>query len=327
MEQAIDITGKLKNKVAIAIYLLFTIIYIAIVGQRQGDFFIYLSASKDLFQGKDIFMLKYVDGYHYYYSLLFAILIYPFSWLPLLIAQYLWLLLNAFLMWRIVKILGGYFKLSTLPIKQQWIFFLMCCAFSAKFALANIYCHQITICVLYLTLQGLECIFSGKKIWGAVLIALGINFKLLPIVIIPYLLYRREFIASFVIVVAYAALLELPILFIGVQQNNFLLTSWWHLINPTNSEHVMDVEQRGFHSLTSFLAVLLVDKPPDKYELVIKRNIANLSIAQLNYVINIVRLAFVAFSFYFLRTRPFFSKINKAHRYWEISYILLITPL
>jgi len=327
MEQAIDISGKLKSKYAIAIYCLFAIIYIAIVGQRQGDFFIYLSASKDLFQGKDIFSLTYIDGYHYYYSLLFAILIYPFNYLPLLASQYLWMLLNAFLMWRIVKILGSYFKLAQLPVKQQWIFFALCCIFSAKFTLANIYCQQITICILYLTLQGLEYIFSDKKIWGAVLIAFAINIKLLPIVILPYLLYRREFIASVAILFAYATMLFLPVFIIGMSQNSFLLANWWRLINPANDEHVMDVSQRGFHSLTSFLSVLLVDKPPDKYELHLKRNIANLSLSQLSYVINIVRLGFVLFSFYFLRTRPFFNKVSKAHRYWEISYIFLITPL
>ncbi len=326
MEQP-DISAKLTSKPAIMLYSLFAIIYIAIVGQRQADLTIYLMASKDLFQGKDIFYTGYIDSYRYYYSLLFAILIYPLNYLPMLAAQYLWLLLNGLLMVGVISILAKYFKLSALSIKQQWLFVVLCCVFSAKFVFANIYCQQITIMILYLTLQGLEYIFSGKRLLGALLIGLAINFKIMPIVILPYLLYRRQFVASAFIAAVYTVLLFIPALVIGWQQNSFLLGRWWSVINPTNAEHVMDVEQRGFHSLTSFLSVLLVDKPPDKYELHIRRNIANLSLTQLSYVLNGVRLAFIAFSLYFLRTRPFFANISRAHRYWEISYILLITPL
>jgi hypothetical protein len=327
MEKAGDISSKLKSKYAIAIYCLFTIIYIAKVSPGPCDFYIYLSASKDLFQGKDIFAVNYMGCFHYYYSVLFAILIYPFNYLPLLLAQYIWLYFNAFLMWQIIKILGGYFKLSLLPVKEQWVFFILCCAFSAKFVLANLYVHQITILILYLIVQGLEYIFSGKEILGAILIAIGINIKILPILLLPYLIYRRKFIASGLIVIIYALMLLLPAMVIGFHQNNILLSSWWQLVNPMNKEHLMDIDQKGFHSLTSFLANLLTYTPPDKQGLQMRHNIANLSLTQLTYVINAVRLVLVAFSLYFLRTRPFYTVITKSHRYWEISYILLITPL
>ncbi|HXB11250.1 MAG TPA: glycosyltransferase family 87 protein, partial [Bacteroidia bacterium] len=289
MEQIGDISLKLKSKVALSIFGLFTIVYVIATGWWQSDFFIYISASKDLFLGKDIYIQTYGDGYHYYYSVLFAILIFPLSFLPIVAAQYIWLFFNAILMWRIVMILGRYFKLSALPIKEQWIFFVLCCLFSAKLTLANIYCHQVTILILFLTLEGLECILLSKKIKGAFLIALGINIKLLPVVLIPYLLYRKEFRAVLFIIVAYVLMLVLPLLIIGINRNNFLLGQWWSLINPANNEHVLDVSQRGFHSLTTLLSTLLVDVPLERYDLQVKRNIANLSIAQLSYVINMVR--------------------------------------
>lgn len=40
-----------------------------------------------------------------------------------------------------------------------------------------------------------------------------------------------------------------------------------------------------------------------------------------------MRLAFVALSLYFLRTMPFKEKVGKQHRYWEMAYLFLITPL
>jgi len=111
MEQN-DISAKLKSKPAIILYCLFALIYIAIVGQRQADLTIYLMASKDLFQGKDIFYTGYIDSYRYYYSLLFAILVYPLNYLPMLAAQYVWLLLNGLLMVGVINILAKYFKLN-----------------------------------------------------------------------------------------------------------------------------------------------------------------------------------------------------------------------
>ncbi len=322
-----SIAPKLTGRYAILFYLLFGVIYIGIIGQKEGDFLIYLSASKDLFLHKDIYNTGYIDGYRYYYSLLFAILIYPLSFIPFVAAKYIWITANALLLWKTVTLIGSYFKLQNLPPKKQWLFVIFSCAFSANFALSNIYHQQITILVLFLALKGLEYIFSGKSLQGALMLALGINIKLLPLVLLPYLIYRRKFAAVLYTVPIYIILLLLPALAIGLQENNLLLAGWWHLVNPGNREHILDVSQHGFISLTSLLSSLLVNVPVDKYELHTRRNIANLDLATLSLVINMVRLLFIAFTLYFLRTRPFFGKITRTHRFWEISYVLLITPL
>jgi len=170
-------------------------------------------------------------------------------------------------------------------------------------------------------------IFNNRKIAGSILIALGINIKLLPIVIIPYLIYRNEWKSVFFIISFIIVFLFLPIVFIGVDYNNFLLIERWHLINPMNQAHILDTSERSFHSLTTLLATLLVKDCGDWHALPLKRNIADISIENLNIVINVVRGVLIFFTLYFLRTKPFKNITVKLQKLYEISYLCLIVPL
>lgn len=298
-----------------------------ISANRQGDLFIYESGSRDIFAGKDAYCISYVDGFHYYYSVLFAILIYPFTFLPVYIGNLLWLLLNAFLLYRIGILLFRYFDFSILRQKQKILFIALSFLFSLRFVLSNFHNHQITICILYLAIEGLQLIFSGNKLAGALLIALGINIKILPVVLLPYLLYRREFKASFLIIVFYAAMLFLPGFILGFVQNNMLISSWWKLINPANTIHNLDVDERSFRSLSTLLATLLVKNVPDKFALPMRRNIMDISYEHLVLVLNITRMLLISFSLYFFRTKPFKANLGNMHRFVEVSYLLLLVPL
>lgn len=291
------------------------------------DLFIYELASKDILAGKDAYSIGYVDGFHYYYSTLFAILIYPLALLPAYLGNHLWYCLNVFFLYRISLLVSRYFNLSVLTQKQKLLFFLLVFIFGLRFLLFNFRTQQITFCILYLTLEGLQFIFSGKKITGALLIALGINIKIMPVVFLPYLLYRREFKASALIIIFYAAMLFLPGFILGFAHNNMLIADWWRLINPSNSIHNLDVDERSFHSLSTLLATLLVKNVPDKFALPVRRNIMDISYAHLVLVLNFTRLIFISFSLYFLRTKPFSAKVDITHRFVEISYLLLLVPL
>ncbi len=137
----------------------------------------------------------------------------------------------------------------------------------------------------------------------------------------------REFKASFYVIVFYVLLMILPILVIGADRYTTLLSSWWNLVNPTTSKNILDVDERSFHGLSTLLATLLVKNVPDNLALPIKRNIADISLTQLTWILNITRLTLITFSLYFFRTRPFVPVKDKLHAYWELSYLLLLVPL
>lgn len=303
------------------------LVFLLITATRRGDLFIYEAGAKDIFAGKNTYCMTYAEGFHYYYSVLFAILIYPFTLLPFYVGNLLWLCLNAVLLYRSIILIARYFKDISFTSRQRNIIILLAFVFAARFLLSNFHTMQITICILYLTLEGLQLVFSGNKWAGALFIALGINIKILPVVFLPYLLYRREFRASFLIVFFYAAMLYLPAFIFGFAENNILISTWWSLINPADKVHNLDVDERSFQSLSTLLATLLVKNVPDKFAMPIRRNIMDISYDHLVLVLNIVRLLLSSFVLYFLRTKPFVSRVSNMHRFVEISYLFLLIPL
>ncbi|HWY10858.1 MAG TPA: glycosyltransferase family 87 protein [Bacteroidia bacterium] len=322
-------TDSFKKYVLIGVTSICLAIYVFIESLGNGDLFIYLSASNDLFNGINIFEKKYIDGYHYFYSVLFAIVLKPLTYLPLQIANLVWLSLNLFLVVRIFALIKNLLPLHDFTKKELLILRIGGFLFSLRFIHENLHHLQITILILFLSLQGMQLVFSNKPrpFWGALLIAAGINIKLLPIVLIPYLFYRGFFKAGIYVVLICVGLLLLPAVIIGWEQNQLLLSTWAELINPLNSNHVLDTEERSFHGLSTLLSTLLVQNSGDVYALNIKRNIADVSFEQLNIILNTIRVLLVLFTLYFLRSKPFQSNVGLKHRFWELSYILLLIPL
>src|SRR4051812_22609188 len=87
---------------------------VLIEAKGEGDFTIFLAASRDLWISKNVYTTLYNEWYHYYYGIFFAILITPLSFLPLYFAKLIWLLLNVFFLYRIWKILAGWLPLNKL---------------------------------------------------------------------------------------------------------------------------------------------------------------------------------------------------------------------
>ncbi len=321
------IISSLQKKIGFVALFIVLMVYFVIESSSCGDFLIFLSASKDVFTGEDIYSKIYFGGFHYFYSVTFAIVLYPLTLISTHLATFLWLCFNALLVYRLCKLIPFFLPLKELSPKQKNIFWILSALFSFRLVYENFHVGQMTTFLLYLCMEGIYRILQQQKITGALLIAIGINIKLLPIVLIPYLLYRKEFKASLFIVIFYISLLYLPILFIGMEQNTVLLNTWAHLINPLNTNHILDVDERSFHGLSTLLSTLLVEHVPDTYALSIKRNIADISLDQLTKVLMITRLCLASFTLYFLRTMPFKPAINQTYQYRELSYILLLIPL
>lgn len=305
--------------------LLFLVILLE--AQVKGDFDIFMYASADLLKGKNIYAETYHEWYHYYYSVFFALVLSPLTFLPLYFVKVLWLSANVFFVYRIWKVISSLLPLDFLSKKIQMIFTVLAFLFVLKFLRDNFHVAQVTILILYLTLEGLRLIWNDKPLMGAFLLALGIDIKLLPLVFLPYLIYRGEWKALFFCLLFLFVFALIPGIFIGFEFNSFLLAERWNLLNPSNQEHVLDTAERSFHSLTTFLATLLVEDSGDKFALPLKRNVADLTIDQLNLVINIARLLLIGFTLYFLRSKPFKSSVQPLQRLYEISYICLVIPL
>ncbi len=317
----------IKHKWAYVSGAIIVLLIILLEAKERNDFDIFFAASKDLLQRKNIYAISYNDFYHYYYDVLFALLLVPFTFLPLYFVKILWLCANVFFVVRLWKILLQYLPIKDFNDKTIFVFNGLVFLFMLRFLRDNFHLAQLTIFILYLILEGLHLIQIHRKFSGALLIAFGINVKLLPLLMLPYLMYRNEWKAALYVVFCSIALLCIPILFVGLDFNKMLLLARWQLLNPNNANHILDTTERSFHSLTTLLSTLLVKDCGDVYALPIRRNIANISIEKLSMVINVVRFSFALFAIYFLQTFPFKNTDSNIQKLYELSYLCLATPL
>ncbi len=317
----------LKNNKFTLLLSVFLLILLVIESKVIGDFDIFIGASKDLFKGGNIYQIRYHEWYHYYYDVLFALIISPLQFLPLYWANFIWLLFNLFFTYRIWKIIVSYIPIEVLTIKQKRILTIVSFSFIFMLWHKNMHLTQMTIFILYLCMEGLYQIGNKKPLLGSFAISLGISIKILPIVLIFYFIYRGYFKVATSIVGFLILILLLPSFVIGYDYNLFLLQERWKIINPFDAKHILDVSEISFHSLSSLLSTLLIENAGNTFSLDLKRNIANVSLGTLEIILNVIRGVLAIGSLYFIGSLPFKPSKDKLQSYYELSYILLIIPL
>lgn len=314
---------KTNRKYYIGFLLVLLFLYLIILSQSKGDFKIFLEAAELLRQGKNIYNVYLSDGIGlYYYSPFFALLLIPFTYLPPFIPNLLWLIASAFWIYRIWKLIQKDLDLTGFSKKQVNLLIILAFACTIRFILYNFGLIQMTVFMLWAILESIYLFEKNKNIQGSILLALAINIKLLPIVILPYLFYRKKFYPFFLTFFCFIIFLFLPILFIGKTTNTFLLNEWWGVINPIQQNLQFETEW-GVHSLNALIPSLLM---VTEGELNLKRNFLNLAPLLVNQITLFVRLLFIVFTIYFLGIKNS-RAISKIQRNWEVAYLTLVIPL
>lgn len=183
--------------------------------------------------------------------------------------------------------------------------------------------------MLYLSLEGIYQIREkNNEFLGALLISLAIIIKVSPIVLLPYLLYRKHFKAGISIVVLCVSYIFIPTLLVGWSKNMDLWSTWWTIISP--DENFLDVNNRKNHGLSTLISTLFIENIEDNNNRVTidsRRHLLDLGVDAVKVIIYSARACLVLLTLYFLRTKPFIKQVGKMHEIWEISYLLLIIPL
>ena len=318
-----QVTQNKKPSIIQYFFLSVVIAYCLLCAVKGGDFDVFLDAAQKLATQQNIYRPPFIKGLQYYYSPFFALLLIPFSYLPFVIPEFAWLLLSSFLLYRIWVLTSRYFDLTVLSQKQYkwWIFLVI--FLSIRFLLYNYSMIQMTIFLMWATLESLALFEKQQFITGGLLLGFACTTKLLPILFLPYLLYRGYVKGFLSTVFFFGLLLLIPALFVGNQFNTFLLQEWWVVINPANKENSLESDL-GTHSLVSLIPVYLTETH-NKIDL--KRNFIDLTPTQAVLITNIFRLVFVLATLFFLRSLPFKRNTDKLQTIWECAYLFLITPL
>jgi len=310
-----------KKRILIFVLFLYAIITSIVTTMDGGDFDVYLDAARKMSQNENIYAPPY-KTMPFFYSNFFAFILIPFSH-TIFLTELIWSLVSYLFLYRTFRLLEGYFDFTFLSLKEYKIWLILTVFLSIQFILYNVGMIQITFFLLWTIFESFHQLNKDKNTLAGIILGLSINIKIMPILMLPYLFYRGYFKSLFITIFTFIILLFIPAIFIGFEYNNFLLSDWWKIINPTNKEHLFETGI-GRHSLVALLPVYLTETIG---EMNFKRNILNLNHNIVEIIINIVRLFFLVISIFFLRTFPFKKQDNKLNSIWEISYFILLIPL
>ncbi len=304
-----------------------SIIISLIEANERNDFTIYQLAAKDLINHINPYKHSYIDGYYYYYSLLFAYLIYPFSFLTPYWSNFLWLIINFYFLYVIIIRIAYFMKISKYPSKTQITFYSLLILFSVRCIRENLHSGQVTILILFLMLCSLYYLWKNNTLLSALFCALSVNIKLLGLPLLAYFIYRGYFKTAIYTIFFMLIFFVLPIFWMGTEFYLNCIQYWWSLVNPSNIKHLIDVEERSYHSITTLLTTLLLKNPPDIHALPIRRHILELDTQQVIIIIQIVRILLITSVLFIIRSFPFQKTTNQFYLFFESAYIFALIPL
>lgn len=292
--------------------------------RNNKDFDIFISASRLIFEGKtcyEVWLKSGTSGLKYFYSPLFAVLLFPLKNLPQLAYNFIWIAFNLAVIYRSFYLLSYFLPLKHITTKQKKAFFILSVLCSARYILDNLDLGQMTFLLVWASLEASKLIFQKRIIAASSLLALIINFKLIPLAILPYLLYKREFKAFGLTVLFFSLYLFLPALVLGYEFNLQLLQSWLSSLTLTESRSIY--EDLGRPSLSSLVPSLVMETP---IEFSLKRNFLNLDSSTTMLVLNTVRVLLLML-LASLFGKPFQKTSSRKTLFYDISLIFIATPL
>lgn len=175
----------------LAIVLLLT--WSVLPASNENDFDIFLDAGMKLNQRINFYLPPFKYDLPYLYSPFFALLLSPFSYLPFGIIEFFWMLFMFYSLYDLWKMSKSYFNLQLLT-KSQLKFWLAATIFYILTStLFNISQVQMTVFICWTVFKCIHLLEKEKNIFASVLLALIINIKIMPIVFLPYLLYRKYY--------------------------------------------------------------------------------------------------------------------------------------
>lgn len=250
------------------------------------DFNVFYHAGKRLLNGENIYGEPHHYNLKYFYSVLFAAWMSSMQGIGIVAAKWVWFTVNFILLFRTLFILKVLIPEGT---KGRLLIFFVLMLIMSKIILINYVSNQITIVILWTVLEAYVQLKNGRTFLAAAIICLGINIKILPVVVVPYLIFisteRWRFLfagVGFLLLYTFS-----PALLFGWNYNWMLLGEWAKTLNPVSDIHVMQTYEYGILDISSLITKFLSDEP---VYLEPKLNIASWSKAQLFLLTNAVRV-------------------------------------
>ncbi len=289
---------------AIALLLVYSIIQAYASG---GDFDVFLNAAATLGKHGNIYGPPFVRDLQYFYSPFFALILLPFSYLPNFIVEILWLWANVFFIFRLWTLFLDYFDL---PVRNNkyYIWCILSYFLIARFAQENFLNVQMTIFMLWAVFESFSLLHKKKIVWAALLLALSINIKIMPLPFLIYWFYKGHYKACAYTCLFTVLFILLPGIFIGSGYNAMLHLQWWDVLSSNRQNNAVETSQKMV-SLSSVLPYYI-----------------NIPAEWVFLTLNIIRVLLISVCLAFTR-RLLATEKQTINEFKVISYICLVLPL
>jgi Glycosyltransferase family 87 len=261
------------------------------------------------------------------YPPFFALLMLPFSLLPISVAALIWNVLSLAALFRVYALIESFLDIKKhLNTIQYRYFVFFTILLTVRFILYNFDLTQSTLIVMWGTLESLRLIKNDKFVIGSLLLAAVISVKLLPLVILPYLIYRAYLKEAGLTILFILILNCLPIFIYGKTGFLQIINEWFRIVNPSNVEFTLNQNagDESTHGLSAFVPAFFSDSTV-RYGL--RRHFLSLNSSQIIGLLLVFRLFFITLTLYFLRLKPFKKTVSNTQFMWEVSYLLMVIPL
>ena len=179
-----------------------------------NDFTSYMLSTRAMLENENPYQTS--SRFTYMYPLFFLILMIPFELMPYWIAQYSWFLLNTLFLGLIIYF-SSHFASDYIGKKSDGLIFssILACLIIYPLFQNNLLNGQVNLLVLLCCLLFYKYLREGKDIRSSLFLSIAISIKLVPVILLLYLLLRKKF-----KIISFSALFTLlfcmlPVLFVG----------------------------------------------------------------------------------------------------------------
>lgn len=310
-----------KMKVFLLLATIIIVLYFLNASRIGGDFASYLEAATKMRQGTDIYAPPYVH-LRYSYSPFWAMVLIPLSVFSSQTGVFIWLVINVFLLWRTIYLLRNYFDIRFSDRKKDMILWIGVILFMSRFIELNFHHAQMTIFLLLAMLESIRLADEGNEITAGIWIGLSTIIKIMPIVMIPYFIYRRKFRTAIFSLVTLLIAFFLPMIYLGYDRFEETNKEWFQILRPDSSEFQIDNVWYFPHNLSALLYRLLIDTGAPYV-----KNISSLDYQTATYWVWAAIIGLITLTVFFLASPPFRAIKSRQRMLFEFSYIALIIPL
>lgn len=198
------------------------------------DLHTYYTAGKSLLNGRvDLYAPDFADSriMDYRYPPFFLILFAPLSLLPYGVVKFIWLWLNIIAVYLTVLALRRGFEMVNGKTARLSLILLLAFAIPAKYFFMLFQHFNAHLLIVGMVCGAFYLLIKRKWIAAAMLMALAITFKIVPVLTLPYFVLKKRWKFLWATALFIVVFNLLPALYFGASLNFQLLKDW--------SDHVM----------------------------------------------------------------------------------------